>query len=93
MPSHSHRVTFRNIKLHLSIGLRKCKAVKIFLHNKTVLQRMNVHIQDTNAPPNRRAEVLILSGKLPTFIKIKKRIGPKTDTWGKLDKTGTGPEA
>ena len=34
-----------NIKLHLPIGLPKRKAVKNFLQNKTVLQRMNV-------PPN-----------------------------------------
>ena len=42
-----HRVTFDNIKLHLPIGLPKRKSVKIFLQNKTVLQRMNVPIQDT----------------------------------------------
>ena len=36
---------------------------------------------------NRRTEYLIFSGK--SFMKIKNRIGPKTDPWGTPDKTGT----
>ena len=43
MPSHSHKVTFGNIEL----GLPEPKPVKIFLRNKTVLQWMNVPIQDS----------------------------------------------
>ena len=36
MLSHSHNVTFGNIKLHLPIGLPKGKTVKIFLQNKSL---------------------------------------------------------
>ena len=90
MPSHSHRVTFGNIELHLPIGLPKPKTVKIFLQNETVLQWMNV-LYRTQSSANRRTEDLILSGK--SLLKIRKRIGPKTDPWGTPDKTGTGSEA
>ena len=38
IPSHSHRVTFGNIELHLPIGLPESKTAKIFLQNETVLQ-------------------------------------------------------
>ena len=40
-------VAFGNIKLNLPIDPPKRKAVKVFLQNKTVLQRMNIHVQDT----------------------------------------------
>ena len=86
MPSHSHRVTFGNIKFRLPIGFPKRKTVKIFLQNKTVLQRMNIPIQNTIVR-ERQIEDLILSGK--SLMKIKKRIGPKTDPWG----TPAGSEA
>ena len=59
VPSHSHRVTFGHIELHLPI---------IFPGPK-----------------------LMLSGR--SSIKIRNRIGPKTDPWGTPDNTGTGSEA
>ena len=90
MPSHSYRVTFGNIELHLSLSLPEPKTVKIFLQNETVLQRMNV-LYKTQSSANRRTEDLILSSK--SFMKIRKRIGPKTDPWGTPNKTGTGSEA
>ena len=37
MPSHSHRVTFGNIELHLPVGLPEPKTVKFSLQNETVL--------------------------------------------------------
>ena len=36
MQSHSHRVTFGNIELHLPLDLSEPKTVKIFLQNETV---------------------------------------------------------
>ena len=56
---HSMRVTFGNIKLHLPICFPKGKTVKIFLQNKTVLQRMNVPLQDTIVceQANRRLDI------------------------------------
>ena len=47
-PSHSHRVTFGNIKLHLSISLPKCKAVKIFLPKRHPAKN-GCSLQDTIA--------------------------------------------
>ena len=44
----------------------------------------------TQSSANRRTEDLILSGK--SLMKIRKRIGPKTDPWGTADKTGTGSD-
>ena len=50
MPSHSHRVTFGHIDLHLPV----------FLQAKTVLNRMYVSIQDTvvHEQANRRPAVI-----------------------------------
>ena len=45
----------------------------------------------TLSSANRRTEDLMLSGR--SFIKIRNRIGPKTDPWGTPDNTGTGSEA
>ena len=45
----------------------------------------------TQSSANRQTEVLILSGK--SFIKIRNRIGPKTDPWGALDNFESGSEA
>ena len=45
----------------------------------------------THSSASRWTEDLMLSGK--SFIKIRNRIGPKTDPWGTPDNTGTGPEA
>ena len=84
-----HRVTFGNIKLHLPISLPEPKTVKIFLQNKTVLQRINVYRIQSSA--NRRTEDLILSGK--SFMKIKSKNSLKTHSWNKPDKTGTECEA
>ena len=85
MPSNSHRVTFGNFKLHLPIGLPKDLPA-----NETVLQRMNVP-NHTQSSANRRTEDLILFGK--SFMKIKDRVGPRTDPCGTSDKTGPESEA
>ena len=45
----------------------------------------------TQSSANMQTEDLILSSK--SFMKNRKRIGPKADPWGTLDKTGTGSEA
>ena len=42
----------------------------------------------TQSSTNRRTEDLMLSGK--SFIKIRNRIGPKTEPWGTPDTTSTG---
>ena len=44
MPSHSHRVTFGNIELHLPIGLPKPKTVKIFLQNEKCQSCIILHL-------------------------------------------------
>ena len=49
---------------------------------------VNVHIPIQG---NMRTEDLMLSGR--SFMKMRNRIGPKTDPWGPLDSTGTGYEA
>ena len=41
----------------------------------------------TQSSANRQTEDLMFSGK--SFIKIRNRIGPKTDPWGTPDNTGT----
>ena len=60
MPSHSHRVTFGHIELHLPIGFPLSLASEVFLQYKTVLNRMNVSIQDTvvHEQANRRPDVI-----------------------------------
>ena len=90
LPRHSLRVTFGNIELHLPFGLPEPKTVKIFLQNETVLQGMNVPIQDiiVREQANWRLDIIGRS-----FMKITKRISPKTDARGTQDKTETGSEA
>ena len=71
-------------------GLPEPKTVKIFLQNETVLQWMNVPIQDTivRKQANWRLDIIGRS-----FIKIRKRISPRTDPRGTQYKTETGSEA
>ena len=57
------------------------------MQDKTVLNRTNDPIQDSV----RRTEDLMLFGR--SVIKIRNRIGPKTDSWGSPVNTGTGSEA
>ena len=45
----------------------------------------------TQSSANRQTEDLMLSGR--PFIKIRNRIGPKTDPWDTPDNTRTGSEA
>ena len=47
MPSHSHRVTFGTLELHLPIGFLLSYAGEVFLQDKTVLNQMYVSIKDT----------------------------------------------
>ena len=60
MPSHSHRVTFGHIELHLPIGFPLSYASEVFLQYKTVLNRMYVSIQDivVREQVNRRPDVI-----------------------------------
>ena len=48
-------------------------------------------LYSTQSSANRQTEDLILSGR--SFMKIRKRIGPKTDPWGTPDQSGTGSES
>ena len=52
---------------------------------------LNICSYTGQSSTNRQTGDLMLSGK--SFIKIRNRIGPKTDPWGTPDNTGTGSEA
>ena len=45
----------------------------------------------TQSSAKRRTDDLIFSGR--SLIKMRNRIGPKTDPWGTPDRTGNGSEA
>ena len=89
MPSYSHRVTFGNIKLHLQSASQSARLSRSSCKIRQSCKEYMI-LYRTQSSANRRPEVLIISGK--SFMKIKNRIGPKTDPWGIPDKIGTGSE-
>ena len=90
IPSHSHRVTFGHIEFICQSASHCPKLVRSYCRIKlSWIQFMFLYRTQSSA--NRRTEDLVLYSK--SCIKIRNRIGPKTDLCGTLDNTGTGSEA
>ena len=80
MPSHSHRVTFGYIKFHLPV-----------LSWRGLLARSNSSEVNVYTLHSRLRTEDLISGR--SSLKVRNRIGPKTDPWGTPDSTGIESEA
>ena len=85
MQSHSHRLTFGDIKFHLSIGFPW-----------GLLARSNnpgLNVYSYTRHSHLQTEDLMLSDRSLIRMRNRNRTGPRTDPWGTLDSTWTGSEA
>ena len=87
MLSHSHRVTSGHSEFHLPISFPLSYASEVFLQGLIILNGIYVPLHGKLSVA-RRTVGMMLPAKL--FIKIRDKIGPKTDPWGTPDNTGTG---